>query len=82
MAYSASDLSVLAYANGFTLWHYKGSDSENAQKAGNFFNNAYDVLRQGDVIMSDKAGLLRVSLKSSQSITVQVLCDFRNPALS
>jgi hypothetical protein len=27
MAFSARDLSVLAYANGFTLWHYRTGDS-------------------------------------------------------
>ena len=27
MAYNAAHLSVLAYANGFTLWHYKTADT-------------------------------------------------------
>ena len=27
MAYQSKDLSVLAYANGFTLWHYVTTDS-------------------------------------------------------
>ncbi|MBC6444291.1 MAG: hypothetical protein GDA50_02500 [Alphaproteobacteria bacterium GM202ARS2] len=71
MTYKASELSVLAYANGFTLWHYKGDDSPGTQKGSNFFNDAYDVLRIGDVIMSDRAGLLRVKTKSSGAIVVE-----------
>lgn len=27
MAYNAKNLSVLAYANGFTLWHYTTTDT-------------------------------------------------------
>ena len=27
MAYDASNLSALTYANGFTLWHYRTSDA-------------------------------------------------------
>jgi hypothetical protein len=27
MAYRSKDLSALAYANGFTLWHYRTSDA-------------------------------------------------------
>ena len=26
MAYATRNLSVLAYANGFTLWHYESAD--------------------------------------------------------
>lgn len=46
------DLSVLAYANGFTLWHYKektGQD-DGVEQAG-FFSPASDMLSAGDMIM-------------------------------
>ncbi len=49
MAYIASDLSVLAYANNFTLWHYTTVDS--AVTGGGYFNSAAAMLRIGDLIV-------------------------------
>ena len=50
MAYLAKNLSVLAYANGFTLWHYTTPDAD-IDCAG-YFNRASVVLRVGDIIMA------------------------------
>ena len=41
MAYTAEDLSVLAYANNFTLWHYK-TDDASVIDAG-YFNAAANI---------------------------------------
>ena len=71
MAYTAADLSVLAYANGFTFWHYKGTDNSKIQGGTGFFNNAYDVLRVGDIIMSDRANFMRVKEKSNRVVTIE-----------
>jgi hypothetical protein len=65
MAFSVRNLSVLAYANGFTLWHYKaGTDVlENVEGRG-FFGSASDMLTAGDIMMvsaSDGARLLCVT---------------------
>jgi hypothetical protein len=49
MAYVSSNLSVLAYANNFTLWHYTTIDS--AVNTGGYFNNAASMLRVGDFII-------------------------------
>lgn len=49
MAYIASDLSVLAYANNFTLWHYTTVDS--AVTGGGYFNSAAGMLRLGDIVI-------------------------------
>ncbi len=51
MALKLSDLSVLAYANNFTLWHYKTIDS--AVTGGGYFNNAADMTRVGDLIIAN-----------------------------
>ncbi|HUN41835.1 MAG TPA: hypothetical protein VMU81_16235 [Acetobacteraceae bacterium] len=52
MAFAIRNLSVLAYANGFTLWHYKaGSDRLASVVARDFFADAADMLAQGDVMM-------------------------------
>jgi len=51
MSYVSSDLSVLAYANNFTLWHYTTVDS--AVTGAGYFNNAAGMLRVGDMIITN-----------------------------
>ena len=52
MAFSIRRLSVLAYANGFTLWHYKsGPDAPAAASAAGYFDGAADMLAAGDMVM-------------------------------
>lgn len=52
MTFAVRNLSVLAYANGFTLWHYKAGDGGlfNARRVG-FFNDAADMMAVGDMIL-------------------------------
>jgi hypothetical protein len=58
MAFAIRDLSVLAYANGFTLWHYKtGNDSLANVASEDFFADASDMMAGGDmVLVSGAAG--------------------------
>lgn len=65
MAFQTNDLSVLAYANGFTLWHYRTADEEGGY---DYFDPAHGMLRTGDIIMANfnvdgeiRSGLLAVS---------------------
>lgn len=51
MSYSSSNLSVLAYANMFTLWHYTTIDS--AITGAGYFNDAVDMLRVNDLIIAN-----------------------------
>ena len=51
MALATKDLSVLAYANGFTLWHYTTSDTAAAVLADGYFAAARDLLRPGDMLL-------------------------------
>lgn len=51
MAFTASDLSVLAYANNFTLWHYVTTDDD-VTTAG-YFDKAVDMLRLNDLIIAN-----------------------------
>lgn len=53
MAYTALNLSVLSYANGFTLWHYTSTDTNTTITASNYFNGATDLLRKGDIILAN-----------------------------
>ncbi|MCB8879398.1 hypothetical protein ACELLULO517_04075 [Acidisoma cellulosilytica] len=52
MSFAFRNLCVLAYANGFTLWHYKAGPDPLEDVAGQgFFADASDMLSQGDMIM-------------------------------
>lgn len=52
MAFTLRNLSVLAYANGFTLWHYKaGNDNFVQAMHPGYFQDAADLLTEGDMVM-------------------------------
>lgn len=48
MAYAASGLSAISYANGFTLWHYRTTDLAAEIDNAGYFNGASKMLRVGD----------------------------------
>jgi hypothetical protein len=50
MSFDATQLSVLAYANGFTHWHYRTAASLDQVLAPGHFAAAADMLRPGDQI--------------------------------
>lgn len=50
--YKSQDLSVLAYANGYTLWHYKTNDCASEVLTFGYFNKAFDMLRKNDRIQT------------------------------
>jgi hypothetical protein len=72
MAFSLRNLSVLAYANGFTLWHYKAGEAPlSAVNAPGFFTAAEDMLATGDMLMisaADGAGMLCVAPSAGQML--------------
>lgn len=70
MSFSVQDLSVLAYANGFTLWHYKaGSDERNKLTAKNFFLGAVDMLNCGDLMIATTlAGPVLLALHAGDGV--------------
>lgn len=47
--FTPSDLSVLAYANNFTLWHYTTVDKDVFEHG--YFNSAQDMLRVNDLVI-------------------------------
>ena len=78
MTFKARELSVLAYANGFTLWHYAGEDPlAEMTGASGYFDAASDMLRAGDLIAAvvrgdtaPEAGLLLVTRSDDGGVTV------------
>jgi hypothetical protein len=51
MTYKSKDLSVVAYANGFTSWHYVTDDALTDVEADGYFSGGVaDLVREGDTI--------------------------------
>ena len=83
MAYSSKNLSALAYANGFTLWHYKTSDLALEVDTAGYFNGAATMLRAGDFIMANtntsatvQSGMFIVKSNSGTVVDVANIADF------
>jgi hypothetical protein len=53
MAFQARNLSVLAYANGFTLWHYTTVDAAAVVDTAGYFDAAAEMLRMGDIVIAN-----------------------------
>lgn len=51
--FKSKDLSVLSYANGFTLWHYVTANSATDVNGPGYFNDAAHMLRTGDMILAN-----------------------------
>ncbi len=76
MAFQSKNLSVLAYANGFTLWHYTTADAAADVDTQGYFNGASDMLRAGDMLMANvntggtpAAGIFLVNASAAASST-------------
>lgn len=72
-SFAIRDLSVLAYANGFTLWHYKAATITNLLSS-NFFADCADMMASGDhihVSAPDGAALLNVTQTGANSVSVR-----------
>jgi hypothetical protein len=81
MAYDPNNLSALAYANGFTLWHYKTADAAVIVDTTGYFNNATEMLRVGDFIMANTGGttqngILIVTTNNGTNVDTANLIDF------
>lgn len=78
--YKSSDLSVLAYANNFTLWHYTTTDPVISE---NYFARANDLLRVKDLIILQQClhvGIYIVTGRSDTRVTLAPLIS--SPPLS
>jgi len=80
MAFQSKDLSVIAYANGFTLWHYTTTDAAADVDTAGYFNDAADMLRRGDMILANTdtggsfvSGIYNVSGNDGASVDVDDL---------
>jgi hypothetical protein len=83
MAYAPKNLSALAYANGFTLWHYKTPDPALQVDNAGYFNGAVTMLRAGDFIMANtntggtvQSGMFIVKSNTGTVVDVANIADF------
>lgn len=83
MAYSNKGLSVLGYANGFTLWHYASTDAATDVDAQGYFNAAGAMLRAGDFIFANvgagadlRHGIFVVTSTADGAVDVANLTQF------
>ena len=65
MAFKNKDMSVIAYANGFALWHYKTNEDTAKQLIDNskYFSKLYTLINTGDIVIvnaKDETGFLVV----------------------
>lgn len=50
MTMDSKNLSVLAYSNGFTMWHYKTEAEKSEVEATGYFNKVANIFNVGDVL--------------------------------
>lgn len=80
MSYNTKNLSVLAYANGFTLWSYTTKDVLEDIRTEGYFNDTSPFVRCGDMILVTannqaqiQSTILAVSMVADGVVSVQPL---------
>ncbi len=72
MAFQNKNLSVIAYANGFTLWHYVESATLATITASGYFNAVGTLMNTGDVVIinaSDKTSIKKIAVSDGAVTT-------------
>lgn len=75
MAFQNKNLSVIAYANGFTLWHYSAAETMSTISANGYFNSVKSLMNIGDIIIinaSDNTLIKKINITAS-NVTVATL---------
>lgn len=75
MAFQNKKLSVIAYANGFTLWHYVANETLATISASGYFNNVLTLMNSDDIIIinaSDKTSIKSINV-TSDTVSVAAL---------
>ena len=75
MAFQNKNLSVIAYANGFTLWHYAEKETMANIGAAGYFDSVKTLMNVGDIIIinaSDSTALKKVS-ETETKVTLAAL---------
>ena len=75
MAFQNKNLSVIAYANGFTLWHYKENATLATITASGYFSSVKTLMNTGDIILinASNGATIKVITVSDGAVTVGAL---------
>lgn len=83
MSYNSKNFSVMAYANGFTLWNYTTEDGLSAVQTAGYFNEIAPFARPGDMVLvnanaesTPQPAILSVASASADSVTVAVIAPY------
>lgn len=72
MAFQNKNLSVIAYANGFTLWHYAAAETMTEITASGYFNDVKTLMNAGDIVIinaSDNTSIKKIAVASGNITT-------------
>ncbi len=75
MAFQNKNLSVIAYANGFTLWHYKENATIANITASGYFASVKSLMNTGDIILINGSNgtTMKVVTVAEGTVTVGAL---------
>ena len=71
MAFQNKNLSVIAYANGFTLWHYAANETLTTITAPGYFDDVKTLMNTGDIVIinaSDNTSIKKITVGESISV--------------
>lgn len=72
MAFQNKNLSVIAYANGFTLWHYVANEAMTTISASGYFDSVKTLMNTGDIVIinaSDNTSIKKISVDENVTVT-------------
>lgn len=75
MAFKNANLSVIAYANGFTLWHYKTQDGIQDINE-EYFTPVADLMAAGDIFIlncADFTGMRAIKMIQDKKVVLTEL---------
>ena len=74
MAFQNKNLSVIAYANGFTLWHYAANETMTAISTAGYFDDVKTLMNSGDIVIINASyGTSIKSITVGDNISVAAL---------
>lgn len=74
MAFQNKNLSVIAYANGFTLWHYTANETMTTITASGYFDGVSTLMNSGDIVIINASdGTAIKTIKVADSVSVSAL---------
>lgn len=75
MAFNNKDFSVMAYANGFTIWNYNTPDAISLVTSEGYFNDTSAFVRVGDMILvvANNKSAIETSILAVNRITSGVV---------